>query len=145
MAANSVFEVIAARYHGSAGLKAALPGGLVPGRARSDATGVRGTFNAISTAPDWTTESGFYAEPTRIQFSVFGPTASSVDAAIRALCTHADGFDRLLDVTLSDGAAVQAVRVSGPVGPMLDDSEGPGGARAWFSTADYLFHLARSL
>lgn len=147
--ADSIYEVIAARYAGSAALRAAIPGGLVPGRARTDADagGVRGAFTLLSNAPSWTTEDDFYHESGRVQFSVFAPTAGEAEAAARALCSlDPDGFDRLADVDLDGGGTVvHAVRASGPAGPTLDESEGPGGARVWMSTVDYLFHVSRSL
>lgn len=144
--ADRVPELIAARFSASAGLRAALPGGLFHGRARDDVAGVFGTFQVVSAVPGWTTEDALYTEPTRVQFSVFGPTAAAVGAAIRTLCAHdPDGFDRLRDAPLDAGFALMAMRVSGPAGPFLDDAEGAAGARVWQSTADYVFHLSRSL
>lgn len=147
MAASSTFELIAERYRDSPGLLASLPGGLVPGRHRSDPSGVFGTFNRISRVPSWTTEDGVYHESERIQFAVFGPTAMVVELAMQALCADdPGGFDRLRGAGFGDGSTlVTASRVLGPVGPTLDESAGAAGARVWMATVDYLFHLSRSL
>lgn len=146
MPVDSIYQVIAARFFGSTVLRAAIPGGLWPGRAREDTTGVYGTYITLSATPGWATEYTLYTEPTRVQITLFGPSAASVDTAIRTLCsTQPDGFDRLRNFSLASGTVIQATRISGPIGPMLDESPGIGGARVWMSTVDYLFHVSRSL